>query len=98
MRLEPKKIIENANSILADGSNRQLMQMCFGEISQCEVYARPTLLQYYKSIGETRKPEEIGLGTREIKDAFSEKRIYFANGKLLTRIFGAENAPDKSLV
>ena len=54
------------------------------------------LIQYHKSIGEEVKPENICLNAREIKDAFSEQGIYFADGKILTRIFGAEDAPNKS--
>ena len=96
MSISSKRIIENANLILDESDNRYRVHTFLEKFSQCEVYVRPVLLQYYKSAGEEVRPEEIGLESKEIKDAFSEKGIYFSDKKLITRIFGAEDALNKS--
>ena len=96
MSISSKKIIENANKILAEDDHREKVNTFLEVFSQCEVYVRPVLLRSYKSNGEEIKPEEIGLDAKTIKDAFSEEGIYFEDGKLITRIFGAEDALGKS--
>ena len=43
------------------------------KFSQCEVYVRPILKQYYCDIGEEKEDHEIALVSRVSKDAWHER-------------------------
>lgn len=96
MSASPKRIISEANDFLSTDNNRQLIYYFLEKYSQCEVYIRPFLMQYYKSIGEQIKQEEIGMEAKTIRIALSENGIIFADKKLITRIFGSEDRSGKS--
>ena len=66
------------------------------KFSQCEVYVRPILKQYYCDIGEEKEDDEIALVSKDIKDACDENGIYFVDKRIVTRIFGAEDAVNRS--
>ena len=64
------------------------------KFSECEVYTRPHLEEYYKEDG--RKPEDISLNRDDILKAFGEDGIYFKDNKLITRIFGESDKKGES--
>ena len=66
------------------------------KFSQCEVYVRPILKQYYCDIGDEKEDDEIALVSKDIKDACDENGIYFVDKRIVTRIFGAEDAVNRS--
>ena len=92
----PRTIIEKAEEIMCVGDNRFKIGRFLEKFSECEVYVRPTLVSYFKSLGEDIGSEDIGLEAKTIRTAFSEKGIYFDDNKLITRIFGAEDSPGES--
>lgn len=96
MSRSPKRTIEEAEAVLSCDDNRVKVYRFLEKFSQCEVYVRPYLLKYYKESNQTVCLEEIPLDSREIKTALSEAGIYFEDSKLITKIFGAEDAPGKS--
>lgn len=96
MSISPSRIIDEATALLSSDNNRDLVNGFLEKFSQCEVYTRPRLQEYYKSNGELVEPEEIALEAKAIKTAFTEAGIYFDDKKLITRIFGAEKGPGKS--
>lgn len=96
MSISPTRIINEANALLSTENNRELVFCFLEKYSQCEVYTRPILTEYYKGSGETLAIEEIGMEAKIIKIAFLENGIVFDDKKLITRIFGAEDSPGRS--
>lgn len=96
MSISPQKIIEEVDQFLSQDDNRNKLYAFLEKFSQCEVYCRPIMKQYFHDLGEDIKDEDIGLDSRDIKNAFGENGIYFEDKRLLTRIFGAESAPSIS--
>ena len=96
MSISPQRIIGEANAFLSSENNRQLVNSFLERFSQCEVFVRPHLIEYKKSIGEPADPEDICLEAQTIKTALSEAGIYFEDKKLITRVFGSEKGQGKS--
>ncbi len=94
MSIKPQTIIEKANKYLDTDDNRIKYNLFLLKFSECEVFCRPVLKEYFESEGI--KPEEIGLVPRNLIDAFSENGIYFSDNKLLFRLFGAADSKNAS--
>lgn len=92
MSASPKSIVEKAEVLLNKDDNRNKVASFLHTFSKCEVFTRPVLQRYYKTIGEVINADDIVLDSREILTAFSEEGIYFSDKKIITRIFGAEKA------
>lgn len=95
-RMKPKTIVERAREYLDSENHRELMNSFLTKFSEIEVYTRPYLEEYYRSIGEDIDPERIGLERETVLDAFSEAGIYFDDKKQITRIFGASDKVNES--
>lgn len=61
MAKKPETIINDAENYLSKDNHRDLLNLFLFKFSQCEVYCRPKLKEYYNSIGEPISDEDIGL-------------------------------------
>lgn len=93
-RLKSKTIIDRANQYLDTDNNREKLGIFLTKFSECEVYTRPYLLDYYED--EEIEENDIKLLRSDIVNAFEIAGIKFDDPKLLTRIFGESDKVGES--
>lgn len=96
MSISPQRIIDEVERFLSMDDNRIKLYSFLEKFSQCEVYCRHILKQYYRDIGEMINDEDICLEAQLVKEACGEQGIYFDDNTLVTRVFGTGKAPGAS--